>query len=197
MPNRFEARRVPGWTRRLLNPLPIGWLFPSGTPRVPYDDEFETVDSAGRQTVIDVKVDIDLVTIQIGGTINQIRVEYTPCRFGGSRPWWRCPGCHSRRGVLYEKDHRFRCRRCLGLAYRSQRTSKLDRAAERARRLHIRLGGSGRLDDRVPNVPPPGMHSRTYFAAVMEYVAARNQVSELMREMVDRRFQRIRVRDQS
>jgi hypothetical protein len=69
-----------------------------------------------------------------------------------------------------------------------------DRAAERARRLHLKLGGSGRLDDRVPNVPPKGMHSSTYLATVMKYVAARDQVTELARAMADRRF-RTRVRN--
>jgi len=31
----------------------------------------------------------------------QVGLDRTPCQYGGSRPWFVCPRCHSRRAVLY------------------------------------------------------------------------------------------------
>ncbi len=45
----------------------------------------------------------------------------TPCTFGGSRPWFRCPSCGRRCAVLYGLAGRFRCRGCHRLAYASTR----------------------------------------------------------------------------
>jgi hypothetical protein len=28
-------------------------------------------------------------------------LTWTPCHYGGQRPWWRCPGCDRRVAVLY------------------------------------------------------------------------------------------------
>jgi len=50
----------------------------------------------------------------------RVEVEYTACTFGGARPWWRCPCCASRRGLLYVWGMTVACRRCLRLVYRSQ-----------------------------------------------------------------------------
>ena len=34
----------------------------------------------------------------------EIRIERTPCPFGGTRPWLRCRVCNSRRSILYGLD---------------------------------------------------------------------------------------------
>jgi len=34
--------------------------------------------------------------------VMHIPVERTPCHFGGSRPWFRCPQCDTRVSVLYD-----------------------------------------------------------------------------------------------
>jgi hypothetical protein len=49
------------------------------------------------------------------------RMHSTPCRFGGRRWWFDCPGCRRRVARLYVPPGRpwFRCRRCHGLTYRS------------------------------------------------------------------------------
>lgn len=47
----------------------------------------------------------------------------TTPRFGGLRYWFLCPRCGRRVGKLYYA-HRWACRRCLNLAYQSQRLSK-------------------------------------------------------------------------
>jgi len=51
-----------------------------------------------------------------------VPIEWTPCNYGGSRPWFRCPaiGCGRRIAVLYGSDI-FACRQCHRLAYESQR----------------------------------------------------------------------------
>lgn len=49
-----------------------------------------------------------------------ISVLTTPCHFGRTRFWWRCPGCSSRTALLYRQANRWCCRACTGLSYRSQ-----------------------------------------------------------------------------
>lgn len=56
-------------------------------------------------------------------SINErISVLTTPCTFGGTRVWLACPGCGTRRAVLYALRGRFRCRTCHHIAYASTRT---------------------------------------------------------------------------
>ena len=70
-----------------------------------------------------------------------VRLDWTPCEFGGRRPWWLCPavGCQRRVAVLYGGAV-FACRRCHDLAYRCQRETWDDRAARRAESVRRRLG---------------------------------------------------------
>ncbi len=51
----------------------------------------------------------------------RIGPETTACHYGGVRAWFRCPGCHRRRAVLFGLDGWFRCRACHRLAYASTR----------------------------------------------------------------------------
>ena len=52
-----------------------------------------------------------------------LSVLTTPLTSGGVRHWWACPECSARVDSLYLPAGRDRlgCRRCCGLAYRSQR----------------------------------------------------------------------------
>jgi hypothetical protein len=50
----------------------------------------------------------------------RIPLSSTTCHGGGRRRWFVCPGCGSRRAILYLGHELFRCRRCNGLAYASQ-----------------------------------------------------------------------------
>lgn len=83
-------------------------------------------------------------------------IERTPCRYGGSRPWFTCPRCHSRRAVLYgvASDGRFGCRRCMRLGYTSECEGILDRLHRKQRKLESRL-----VDDWQK---PKGMRWITY-----------------------------------
>jgi hypothetical protein len=54
----------------------------------------------------------------------QLALMWTACTFGGRRVWFACPGCRSRRAVLYAVAGRFRCCACHRLAYASTRTTR-------------------------------------------------------------------------
>lgn len=92
-----------------------------------------------------------------------VRLESTPCRYGGSRSWFICPiqGCGRRVAILYLGSRYFACRHCYRLAYASQRESASDRAMRRADKLRERLGWEpGILNGEGGK--PKGMRWRTY-----------------------------------
>lgn len=102
-----------------------------------------------------------------GGRPEEVALEWAACPYGGERPWLRCPGCERRSRKLYldfgDLCPRMRCRRCLGLAYESQRQDFARRVAERAKRGRQAVGGwlaSGLLTPFPDR--PKGMHWRTY-----------------------------------
>ena len=74
-----------------------------------------------------------------------VRIERTPCHFGGSRPWFRCPRCWSLRAVIYgvASDGKFGCRRCLRLGYASEGESRIDRINRKLQKLQAKLGEDG------------------------------------------------------
>ena len=91
-----------------------------------------------------------------------VPLEWTPCHFGGFRPWFRCPavGCGRRVGVLYGGRY-FVCRHCRQLAYPSTRENALDRVRRKSDKIRERLGGSSQLFEPFPG-KPKGMHWATY-----------------------------------
>ena len=91
----------------------------------------------------------------------RVAYTWTACHLGGKRVWFRCPGCGERRAILYHRAGRFRCRRCHGLSYSSQRESQPDRALRRARNIRVRLGGAADLTAQFP-CRPRYMHLRKY-----------------------------------
>ena len=62
-----------------------------------------------------------------------VEFDWTPCNFGGERPWFICPavGCGRRVAVLYGPGLYFLCRHCYDLRYESQREDKTHRALRR------------------------------------------------------------------
>ncbi len=101
--------------------------------------------------------------VRLDGAPHPIRVDlaWTPCRFGGHRPWLVCPSCRRRRVRLFlNRGCWLDCRSCLGLAYPTTRWGIHDRRLERLHRIHRRMGGTGSLFHAPPR--PKGMHRRTY-----------------------------------
>jgi len=76
-----------------------------------------------------------------------IPVTWTPCHYGGRRPWFLCPGrnCGRRVAKLYlpldGSAKYYLCRHCYGLAYESQRQALHNRFLQKACRIKRRLGG--------------------------------------------------------
>jgi hypothetical protein len=102
-----------------------------------------------------------------------VRLQWTPCNFGGRRAWFRCParGCGRRVAMLYSTGGIFACRHCYRLAYDSQRQPAHDRALYRAQAIRERLGGSGNMTLPFPK-KPKRMHWRTYLRLLREYERA-------------------------
>lgn len=100
----------------------------------------------------------------------RINVEWTPCAYGGARPWLLCPWCGGRARLLYLESaiaspavSWLACRTCLGLAYECQRQDRARRLAEKAKRLRRKAVGplAPSLFSPFP-ARPTGMHYATY-----------------------------------
>jgi hypothetical protein len=108
----------------------------------------------------------------------------TPCRFGGTRPWFICPGvvngirCGQRVGKLHAAGRYFLCRHCYQLAYSSQSEREFDRLLRRANKLRTALGGEPGTGALIAT-KPKGMHWQTYDARVEEIVRLEEQANQL------------------
>jgi len=91
----------------------------------------------------------------------RVELEWTPCHYGGARPWFLCPLCSRRVALLYS-GQRFACRHCHDLAYASTRQDETERGIVKAQKIRERLGGSPNLAQPFP-WKPKGMHWRTYY----------------------------------
>ena len=98
----------------------------------------------------------------------RVPIRWTPCRFGGERPWFVCDvranGVYCGRQVakLYGAGRLFACRHCYGLGYAVQRGGPMDSAHHRLRRLHRKLGANYDGPDGIPPPKPKWMRWRTY-----------------------------------
>jgi hypothetical protein len=167
------------WLARvgLIRPGLSGWMpmywtcngKPSGDIRVRYDarrpDELG-LDYRTRATGETEWTDVDEV----------VRLERTACHYGGERVWCRCPGCGSRRAVLYSPYGRFLCVVCNGLAYSSTREEPLYRYGRRGDKIMDKLGAEREWVLRwiIPPFKPKGMHWETYERLCQEWYAIRD-----------------------
>jgi hypothetical protein len=96
-----------------------------------------------------------------------VRIVRLPCRYGGARPYFVCPGivngivCSRRVAKLYGPGRYFLCRHCYRLVHASQSEGGLDRALRRANTIRQRLGGDPGMAAPFPS-RPKGMWRRTY-----------------------------------
>lgn len=93
-----------------------------------------------------------------GEHVQEIRIFWTGCHFGGLRPWYVCPSCGRHCRVLYHYG-RFRCRRCYRVVYAVQSESALDRARRRIEKLEARL---------VEDYNRPRYMHRSTYARILE-----------------------------
>ena len=99
-----------------------GWLSPFST----YDWVWRTHKGMYR-TSVTITVLQDQLVYPMGVKRGQqaVRLTYTIGPRGGKRPWFVCPTCQRRVGVLYYVHPLpFRCRTCCELAYPSQYQSR-------------------------------------------------------------------------
>lgn len=103
-----------------------------------------------------------------------VRLEATPCPYGGVRWWWVCPMSGLRAAKLHLPPGAtvFASRQAYGLAYRSQREVPMDRSHARQRRLYAKLGGEYRYFEQMPPRRPKGMRRTTYERLTAEVFAA-------------------------
>jgi hypothetical protein len=95
-----------------------------------------------------------------------VRLARVSCRFGGTRPFFICPGlngsgCGRRVTKLYGAGLYFACRHCYRLAHASQSEGASDRSLRRANKVRERLGGALGMAAEFPS-RPKGMWRRTY-----------------------------------
>lgn len=98
------------------------------TPFSKYDWVWRT-DKGTQQTTVAITVlqDSLRVVFPIGAQLvhQTIQLTYSLGPQGGRRPWFACPTCQRRVGVLYHAEGLpFRCRTCCDLAYPSQYRSR-------------------------------------------------------------------------
>lgn len=90
----------------------------------------------------------------------QVMIDWTPCNYGGTRPWWHCPCCGRRVAVLWG-DSTYACRHCQQINYESTRTTESSKPFKRADKLRRRLGWCAGVANDQGN-KPKGMHWKTY-----------------------------------
>ncbi len=96
-----------------------------------------------------------------------VAIDWTECHYGGTRPWFLCPGCGRRVAILYGckigrdgsklpiRNRTLKCRQCHDLCYPSQHEEWDQRMRRRADNIWARIGG------RYGN-KPKRMHWRIY-----------------------------------
>lgn len=91
-----------------------------------------------------------------------VYLSWSPCHYGGQRPWLICPmpGCGRRVAILY-RQYIFACRHCNQLAYPSQNETVTDRLTRRADKIREILGWEpGIFNGKA--LRPRGMHGRRF-----------------------------------
>ncbi len=115
-----------------------------------------------------------------------VEMDWTRLPSGGKRPWFLCPSCSRRCGVLYSLRSRIICRKCGGLSYESQNEPRHFRALRKAQKIRVRLGGSANMTEPFPS-RPHYMHQRTYLRLRDRYEAAMEQYVGPMAASLEKR----------
>ncbi len=113
-----------------------------------------------------------------------IPITRAPCRYGGTRPYFLCPGvvngrhCGRRVAKLYAGGRYFLCRHCYRLTYASQSESEHDRVLRRRDKRRMRLGGNPGTESFWLR-KPKGMWRRTFERERDELRMIENRAEEL------------------
>jgi hypothetical protein len=123
-----------------------------------------------------------------------VAIVHVPCRFGGTRPYFICPGvvggiaCGRRVAKLYGPGRHLRCRHCHRLGYASQSASEVQRRRRHASKIRQRLGG-----EPGPLAPPPpkDMPLDVYARLLDQLLAAEALAEEACARLLERLLERI------
>jgi hypothetical protein len=116
---------------------------------------------------------------------------HLPCRFGGNRAFFICPGpqneidCGRRVAKLFLSHRYFLCRHCNQLAYSSQFEQPWQRAVRKANKFKQRLGIDAGIAEPLPE-KPKGMWVRTYACLLDEILQAEILANEARSNMFKR-----------
>lgn len=98
--------------------------------------------------------------VEYDGGSYSIPYEKQACNYGGFRYFLSCPRCNQRMRMLYCKDGKFLCRKCLNLGYFTQRLRPS------ARCIIMGMKIKKHLEDRAGGLhrKPPWMKCKTFEA---------------------------------
>jgi len=111
----------------------------------------------------------------------RVKLDRTPCNYGGERSWFICPFCGRRCAVLYIDGKHPACRKCYDLTYEScQKSGNIfDMALLHLNSIERKIGvpESQGLNIRFPK-RPKGMHHDTYRRLLFEWFETKDYVIE-------------------
>jgi ribosomal protein L37AE/L43A len=89
-----------------------------------------------------------------------VKLDRTPCHYGGYRYWYLCPHCGKRTSVLYRAGL-YVCRHCIGANYQTQLNQPLDNIRRKMHKVASKLKWVEVGYKEVP-LRPKGMHQKTF-----------------------------------
>lgn len=107
-----------------------------------------------------------------------IPLQFSACRYGGSRLWFICPKCGKRVAIIYV-DTVVACRSCLGLRYQSEYEDDISRLQSKVRKIFDRIGHD--------YARPKGMHHKTYECLLSKAIELQIRQDKL----IEAKFQKI------
>ena len=104
------------------------------------------------------------INLNVKGQSYTLQIDYSPCHFGGSRPWFICPCCGHRMAYLLFYNHKFGCRHCLNTCYSIENKTPIDRQRLREQRLLSQLDCDSYSELTLLDClrKPKGMHFSTF-----------------------------------
>lgn len=102
-----------------------------------------------------------------------VNIERRPCRFGGSRAYFRCPRCGRATLRLAVLPAGLRCGACGRITWASRRETDTQRLVRRANKVAARLGLA-----HFSETPerPPNMHHVTYMRSLAALVPLKVEI---------------------
>jgi hypothetical protein len=122
-------------------------------------------------------------------------LTWSDCNYGGFRPWFRCPKCDRRIGVLYEVyRNTLHCRHCANAVHHSTRESAAERWHRKLRKFQEQTGHDVELSvpmdwSRYPK--PWAMRRTTYRRLILDVQLAELQYWGHVAGQLSRRAERM------